>query len=192
MSAAEFCLPTTKCLDLERLTERAARFGLRHARYDELCEGMKIATDVTGEDLSLPDALSYVDSVTQMSNWVTGDPVDGILVAAPLTDIGVTALLDGQFTVERPLKLWLSQRGRDCAGLYIGVIAGQSPDTRRRLMMATAVFRSEFFSDVYCFARGVTDEGRRAMLSLGMQPYPDKASSMYIQKPLLDHRGVAA
>lgn len=181
--AANPVLPDTKHLNPELITARAFALGFRHARYDELCDGLRIAEAATGERLSTADALSYVDSVTQLSNWVTGDPVDGVFVAAPLSDLGAAALLDGSFDVERPLKIWLSQRGRDCAGLYIGIVAGQSSETRRRLMMTVSVLRSEFFADVYCFARGVTDEGRRAMQSMGMTPHPHEGSSLFVQAP---------
>ncbi len=183
MRANSLILPDTKHLNLEEMTGRAATYGFRHARYDEVYDGLQIAEAATGGRLSSAAALSYVDSVTQMSNWVTGEPVDGVMVVAPVSDLGALALLDGSFDVERPLKIWLSHRGRHCAGLYIGIVAGKSLETRRRLMMMLSVLRAEFFSDVYCFARGVTDEGRRAMRSLGMTPHPTEASCLFAQAP---------
>lgn len=142
-----------------------------------------MAERVTGERLLDAETLSYVDSVTQMSNWVSGEPVDGFLVAAPLSQLGVEALLEDRFDVARPLKIWLSTRGRECAGLYIGIIAGQSDLSRRQLLMMISMLRSDVFADVYCFARGVTEEGCRAMRSMGMTPFPTDASRLFVQMP---------
>lgn len=177
---------------MERLESRANDFGFRLARYDEIFDGLTLAEREVGNSLTSAETLAYIDSITHGANWVTGDPIDGFFVIVPLTESGVHALLDGHFSTTRPLKFWLCASGQACAGVYIGVIAGGSRTACARVMLAAARLRQEFFDDVYCFARGVTDEGRRAMRSLDMSPYPDETSALFIQKPSVQRKGEAA
>lgn len=181
-----------KFLDLDHLESRAADYRFRLARYDEVFEGLRLAENAVGGELTSAGTLAFIDSVTHCANWVTGYPVDGFFVIVPLTELGVHALIEGRFSTERPLKIWLSQAGKDCAGVYIGVIAGANRAASGRVMLAASRLREEFFADVYCFARGVTNEGCRAMRSLSMRPYPNETSSLFVQEPLTKLKGEAA
>jgi hypothetical protein len=137
-------------------------------RIDET--GLALAERLTGQAMATPASIYWIERLTGMASWVTGEPVDGVFITVPLSEAGVRAVRDGSFVPAWPALEHICSRGELCGGVYIGVYAGATKEARRRVMMAAGVTRVEFFAPVPCFARGATEDGKRSMASLGFQP----------------------
>lgn len=157
-------------IDYARLNARAAEFGFRRGNYAELKAGLKLAEELTGQDMATPESVGWIDGLTDMTGWVTGDPVDGIFISVPLTEEGEKAVRDGSFVPAWPALAHVCEKGQPCHGIYIGVYAGATREARKNVMMAAGVIRVDVFGAVSCFARGATADGRRSMVTLGFQP----------------------
>lgn len=171
-------------IDYAGLVRRAGEFGFRKASCAELGAGLALAERLTGQAMATAASILWIESLTGMAAWVTGDPVDGVFITVPLSAAGVAAVRDGSFV---PASLSLAHiccAGEACAGVYIGVYAGATKEARRRVMMAAGSTRKEFFAPVPCFARGVTEDGKRSMASLGFQPVEGGLPDLWGQNPL--------
>lgn len=171
-------------IDYAGLVQRAGEFGFRKASCAELGAGLALAERLTGQAMATAASILWIESLTGMAAWVTGDPVDGVFITMPLSAAGVAAVRDGSFV---PASLSLAHiccAGEACAGVYIGVYAGATKEARRRVMMAAGSTRKEFFAPVPCFARGVTEDGKRSMASLGFQPVEGGLPDLWGQNPL--------
>lgn len=171
-------------IDYARLAKRADEFGFRRGEFLELKAGLRLAEELTGQTMATAESITWIDSLTGMTGWVTGDPVDGIFISVPLSAPGVAAVRDGSFVPAWPSLGHICCEGEPCAGIYIGVYAGANKDARRRVMMAAAVIRVDGFAAVPCFARGATEDGKRSMASLGFQPIEGGLSDLWGQEPL--------
>lgn len=157
-------------IDYAGLARRAGEFGFRRANFAELEAGLALAERLTGQAMATPASIHWIDSMTGMAGWVTGDPVDGVFITVALSAAGVAAVRDGSFVPAWPALGHLACEGAPCAGVYIGVYAGETKESRRRVMMSAGVTRVEFFAPVPVFARGATEDGKRSMASLGFSP----------------------
>jgi hypothetical protein len=171
-------------IDYAGLTRRAGEFGFRRATFDELQSGLLLAEHLTGQVMATPESITWIDGLTGMAGWVTGDPVDGVFITVPLSADGVAAVCDGSFAPGWPSLPHLACEGEDCGGVYIGVYAGVTKEARRRVMMTAGVTRVEFFAPVPCFARGATEDGKRSMTSLGFRPIDGGLADLWGQDPL--------
>ncbi|MBY9067967.1 hypothetical protein K1X12_13735 [Hyphomonas sp. WL0036] len=171
-------------IDYARLARRAEEFGFRRGEFVELKAGLLLAAELTGQTMATPESITWIDSLTGITGWVTGSPVDGIFISVPLTEAGVGAVRDGSFVPGWPSLAHVCCEGEACAGVYIGVYAGANKDARRRVMMAAGVIRVDCFAAVPCFARGATEDGKRSMASLGFQPIEGGLSDLWGQEPL--------
>ncbi|MFN7054738.1 hypothetical protein [Hyphomonas sp.] len=171
-------------IDYTRLALRAAEAGFRQPDFAELSEGLRLAERLTGQAMATPHSITWIDSLTGMSAWVTGEPVNGVFIAVPLTAEGVTAVRGGSFMPGWPALAHVCEAGAPCAGVYIGVYAGATKETRRRVMGAAAIVRVDIFGPVPCFARGATEDGKRSMASLGFVPVQGAMSDLWAQEPL--------
>jgi len=160
-------------IDHAGLARRAGEFGFRRAIYADLVAGLGLAEQLTGQAMATPASIHWIDGLTGMAGWVTGEPVDG-----------VAAVRDGSFVPAWPALAHLACEGEDCAGVYIGVYAGATKEARRRVMMAAGVTRVEFFAPVPCFARGATEDGKRSMASLGFSPVEGGLPDLWGQEPV--------
>lgn len=171
-------------IDYAGLTRRAAEFGFRRASHDELQSGLALAEHLTEQAMATPESITWIDGLTGMAGWVTGDPVEGVFITVPLSAEGVAAVRDGSFVPNWPALAHLACEGEDCGGVYIGVYAGITKEARRRVMMSAGVTRVEFFAPVPCFARGATEDGKRSMASLGFSPVEGGLAGLWGQDPL--------
>lgn len=171
-------------IDYTGLRQRAGEFGFRRASFDELQSGLTLAEHLSEQTMATPESISWIDGLTGMAGWVTGDPVDGVFITVPLSAEGVAAVRDGSFVPSWPALAHLACEGDVCGGVYIGVYAGVTKEARRRVMMAAGVTRVEFFAPVPCFARGATESGKRSMASLGFQPIEGGLPDLWGQEAL--------
>lgn len=171
-------------IDHVRLAMRAEEFGFRRGDFQELKAGLRLAEELTGQTMATPESITWIDSLTGMTGWVTGDPVDGIFISVPLTADGVEAVRNGTFIPAWPALAHVCAEGAACAGVYIGIYAGATNVARRRVMMAAAVVRVDICGAIPCFARGATEDGRRSMASLGFQPIEGGLSDLWGQEAL--------
>lgn len=179
-------------IDYGRLAQRAEEFGFRRGEFLELKAGLKLAEELTGQTMATPESITWIDSLSGMTGWVTGRPVDGIFISVPLTEEGVAAVRDGSFVPSWPALAHVCSEGDPCAGVYIGIYAGDGKEARRRVMMAAAVVRVDVFGAVPCFARGATEDGRRSMVSLGFYPIEGGMSDLWGQEPIAQSQEDAA
>ncbi|MFN4025160.1 MAG: hypothetical protein ACK4MQ_10015 [Hyphomonas sp.] len=171
-------------IDHARLAKRAEEFGFRRGDFQELKAGLRLAEELTGQSMATPESIIWIDSLTSMTGWVTGDPVDGIFISVPLSAHGVQAVRDGTFVPAWPALAHVCCEGEACAGVYIGIYAGATKEARRRVMMAAAVVRVDICGPIPCFARGATEDGKRSMASLGFQPIEGGLSDLWGQEAL--------
>jgi hypothetical protein len=171
-------------IDYAGLTRRAADFAFRRGSFADIEAGLALAAGLTGQAMASAPSLHWIDSLTGMSAWVTGDPVDGVFVTIPLSAAGLAAVRDGSFAPGWPSLSHLACEGELCAGVYIGVYAGANKEARRRVMMSAGVTRVEFFAPVPVFARGVTEDGKRSMVSLGFSPIEGGLADLWGQAPI--------
>lgn len=171
-------------IDYDGLARRAAEFGFRRASFPDLEAGMALAEQLTGKAMATPASVHWIDALTGMAAWVTGDPVDGVFITVPLSQEGLGAVRDGTFQTSWPALAHLACEGAPCAAVYIGVYAGATKDARRRVMMSAGVTRVEFFAAVPVFARGATEDGQRSMASLGFAPVEGGLPDLWGQDPL--------
>jgi hypothetical protein len=175
---------TEVLIDYAGLARRAAEFGFRRATFDDLQSGLALAEHLTEQVMATPESIRWIDGLTGMAGWVTGDPVEGVFITVPLSLAGVAAVRDGSFVPSWPGLAHLACEGEPCGGVYIGVYAGVTRDARRAVMMAAGVTRLEFFAPVPCFARGATDAGKRSMASLGFSPIEGGLPDLWGQEAL--------
>lgn len=170
-------------IDYGLLAQRAKEFGFRRPDFAELAAGLRLAEELTGQTMASPESISWIDSLTGMTAWVTGSPVDGVFIAVPLTAEGEVAVRAGEFVPGWPALAHVCTHGENCGGVYIGIYAGATKEARRGVMMAAAVVRVDIFGPVPCFARGATEDGKRSMASLGFQPVESPMPDLWVQEP---------
>lgn len=171
-------------IDHARLEKRAEEFGFRQGDFQDLKAGLRLAEELTGQSMATPESITWIDSLTGMTGWVTGNPVDGIFISVPLTAAGVQAVRGGTFLPAWPALAHVCAEGEPCAGIYIGIYAGATKESRRRVMMAAAVVRVDICGPIPCFARGATEDGKRSMASLGFQPIEGGLPDLWGQEAL--------
>lgn len=173
-------------IDYALLARRGTEFGFRQPDFPALSAGLRLAEQLTGQPMASPASITWIDSLTGMTAWVTGEPVDGVFIAVPLTAAGAAAVRGGSFVPGWPALAHVCEYGAGCAGVYIGVYAGATKEARQRVMMAAAVVRVDIFGPVACFARGATEDGKRSMASLGFEPLAGAMADLWVQEPLAD------
>lgn len=171
-------------IDYQGLARRAGEFEFRRANFAELEAGHSLAERLTGQAMATPASVLWTEGLTGMAGWVTGDPVDGVFITVPLSAGGVAAVRKGSFVPAWPSLAHICCKGEACGGIYIGVYAGATKESRRRVMMAAGITRLEFFAPVPCFARGATEDGKRSMASLGFHAIDGGLPGLWGQDPV--------
>ncbi len=180
------------CIDYPGMIARAHELGFRRASYPEIIAGLRLAEALTGQDMAAPASIVWLDSLTGMTAWVSGDPVDGVFLTAPLSTAGAEAVRAGTFNPGWPALDHICCEGEPCGGVYIGVYAGETKETRRRVVMTAGLIRLEFFAPVPCFARAATEDGARSMARLGFKPLAGGLPDLWGQDPVAGAEGRAA
>ena len=89
-------------IDYARLARRAGEFEFRKANFAELDAGLALAERLTGQAMATAASILWVESLTGMAGWVPGDPVDGVFITVPLSEVGLAAVRDGSFVPAWP------------------------------------------------------------------------------------------
>lgn len=174
----------SQAIPFAELYSQAAHLGFRRAGFAETCAGMQLAEQLTGQPMTSPESITWLDSITGMAAWVTGDPVEGVFITVPLSEAGAAAVRDGSFAPNWPALGHIAAEGEPCHGVYIGVYAGATKAARKAVMTAAGIIRVQLFAAVPCFARGATEDGKRSMASLGFSPVDGGLPDLYVQEPL--------
>lgn len=165
-------------VDQAKMTEYMANFGWRSATATEIPELVALGEELINDRLADAATIKRVHSVTEITAWAFGsDPIEGLVLAVPLSEAGLAALEANEFQPGDPDRAHVAGIGELCAACYIGIYAGATYEARKAVMSGAAVIRMGIFPQVPCFARAATEDGARSMESLGWAPAgfgPDK------------------
>ncbi len=166
-------------------------FELRLAREDELGSALQLGESLINDSLAPKDVVARVQTVTSVTAWVTGTPINGLFLIIPLSKSGEQAVRSVDFSPSDPDRRHLAGVGEQCGGVYVGVYAGATKPARRNIMMASAALRVEVFGTVPCFARAATEDGARSMAGLGFKPANFGAPDLFVQEAVVQHTRAA-
>ncbi len=164
-------------VDQAKMAEQMGLFGWRSATPQEIPELVALGESLIDDKLADPETVERVHSVTGITAWAFGAPIEGIVLSVPLSVAGLAALQDNKFQPGSPDETHIAALGTPCAACYIGIYAGSTHAARKAVMTGAGVIRMGLFSQVPCFARAATEDGARSMQSLGWAPAtfgPDK------------------
>jgi len=169
-------------VDTALMRQRMGDFGLRIATPDELRRGVTVTEDLLGAALAPEAVITRIQSQTDCTSWVCGEPVNGLFLIIPLTSSGVSAVRNGIFEPPNPDTDHICTKGELCSGVYVGVYAGETREARRSMMVSSAVLRVEMFGSVPIFARGASEDGVRSMKSLGFSEVIGGLPDLFVQE----------
>lgn len=169
-------------VDPKVMLDGMGAFGWRIATSEEHGPMMALAEELLGSELTKAETIEWINSVTGITSWVWGeDPIEGVLIAVPVSPAGLDALHTGEFDPSGPDEAHLMSVGTPCAGVYMGAYAGSTHPARKAVMTATAVLRVQIFGQIPAFARAATEDGARSMESLGFHPAGFGADKLWMQ-----------
>ena len=168
-------------VDRDAMIAGMGAYGWRTATLAEHEPMMNLAEKLLDSALTSAETIAWIHSVTGVTSWVVGDPLEGIFIIVPVSPAGLDAIHSGAFDASRPAEAHLAALGTPCAGVYVGAYAGATHDARKSVMMATVTNRVEVFGQVPAFARAATEDGARSMVSLGFHPAGFGADKLWMQ-----------
>lgn len=160
------------------------RYGIVRCPSERMGETLALGEQLIRGSLARPEVVSTVDAITQMTIWMTGDPLAGIFLVVPVTEQGRAAIEDGSFTPGDPALRHIAPANTPIFGVYCGVYAGATRDARRAVLQAAGDLRMNVFSPVPVYARGATEDGARSMLTLGYRPVEDGLPDLFVSDPM--------
>mgnify|MGYP001793021812 CR=1 FL=1 len=172
-------------VDNSKMIGQMANFGWRGANEAEIPEMLALGERLIEDQLISPDVLAHLHDLTGIAAWVFGDPVEGLVISVPLTEAGLDAVQDNVFVAKNPDDAHVAAVGQPCAGVYIGIYAGETKEARKAVMSGAGVIRMAIYAQVPCFARAATEDGARAMESLGWTPAGFGADKLWLQGALV-------
>ena len=149
------------------------RYGIVRCPSERMDETLGLGEQLIGGSLARPEIVSTVDAITQMTIWMTGDPLAGLFLVVPVTEQGRSAIEDHIAPANTPIF-----------GVYCGVYAGATREARRAVLQAAGDLRINVFSPVPVYARGATEDGARSMLSLGYRPAEGGLPDLFVSDPM--------
>lgn len=171
-------------VDAKDMRSQMGAFGWRTAKPAEIPELVALGERLIGGQLAGAETIARVHAVTQLTAWVYGDPIEGLFLIVPLSESGLVAVQAGTFSPGDPDEAHLASVTAACAGVYIGIYAGETHAARKAAMTASGIVRVGVFSQVPCFARAATEDGARSMASLGWVPAEFGADDLWMQATL--------
>ena len=172
-------------VDHAHMTDQMRNFGWRSASSSEIPELIALGERLIDDKLADAAVVDAVHARTGISAWAFGaDPIEGLVLAVPLTVKGLENLQAGTFHPGAPEDDEVAAKGELCAGCYIGIYAGAAHAARKAVMTGAAVIRMGIFSQVPCFARAATEDGARSMESLGWSPAGFGIDKLWMQGAL--------
>lgn len=172
-------------VDQSKMFELMANFGWRTANEKEIPEMLALGERLINDRLISPETLAHLHDLTGITAWVFGDPVEGLVISVPLTEAGLEAVQDNEFVAKTPDDAHVAAVGQPCAGVYIGIYAGETKEARKAVMSGAGVIRMAIYAQVPCFARAATEDGARSMESLGWTPAGFGADKLWMQGALV-------
>lgn len=172
-------------VDQSKMFELMANFGWRAANEKEIPEMLALGERLINDELISPETLAHLHELTGITAWVFGDPVEGLVISVPLTQAGLDAVQDNEFVAKTPDDAHVAAAGQACAGVYIGIYAGETKEARKAVMSGAGVIRMAIYAQVPCFARAATDDGARSMEGLGWTPAGFGADKLWMQGALV-------
>ena len=172
-------------VDQSKMLELMANFGWRTANEKEIPEMLALGERLINDRLISPETLAHLHDLTGITAWVFGDPVEGLVISVPLSQAGLDAVQDNEFVAKTPDDAHIAAAGQPCAGVYIGIYAGETKEARKAVMSGAGVIRMAVYAQVPCFARAATDDGARSMESLGWTPAGFGADKLWMQGALV-------
>lgn len=172
-------------VDQSKMFELMANFGWRPANAKEIPEMLALGERLINDQLISPETLAHLHDLTGITAWVFGDPVTGLVISVPLTQAGLDAVQDNEFVAKTPDDAHVAAAGQPCAGVYIGIYAGETKEARKAVMSGAGVIRMAVYAQVPCFARAATEDGARSMESLGWTPAGFGADKLWMQGALV-------
>lgn len=179
-------------LDRSLMSRRMGDFGFRRGTRCEIDSAMALGEELVGQKLASPEAIAALDELTEVTAWVTGHPVEGLLLQYPLSPAGELAVRDGIFAPKQPAREHISAPGKVCSAIYCAIYAGKTHQARKNIMMACATLRFEIAPEIPTFARAATEDGARSMLSLGMHAVEGGLPDLFVQEAISGPRVEAA
>jgi hypothetical protein len=133
-----------------------------HALADELIDG----------EIADPHVLARVQAWTGRAlHWRTDERGgDAILASIPLTDRGVTALLEGRFGFANARRDWVCAPAENPGGLLSWGLGGRSVLDQAASVRALLVGWQGFYSNVRVYARARSRAGEDLMARLRFRP----------------------
>ena len=172
-------------VDQSKMIEQMSNFGWRTASEKEIPEMLALGERLIEDRLISPETLAHLHDLTGITAWVFGDPVEGLVISVPLSEAGLDAIQDNEFVAKTPDDAHVAAAGQPCAGVYIGIYAGETKEARKAVMSGAGVIRMAIYAQVPCFARAATEDGARSMESLGWSPAGFGAEKLWMQGALV-------
>lgn len=172
-------------VDQSKMIEQMSNFGWRTANEKEIPEMLALGERLIEDRLISPETLAHLHDLTGITAWVFGDPVEGLVISVPLSEAGLDAIQDNEFVAKTPDDAHVAAAGQPCAGVYIGIYAGETKEARKAVMSGAGVIRMAIYAQVPCFARAATEDGARSMESLGWSPAGFGAEKLWMQGALV-------
>lgn len=173
-------------VDQSKMIDLMANFGWRTANAQEIPEMIELGEKLIGDRLISAEVLAALHDMTGITAWVFADPIEGLVISVPLSPEGLEAIQDNRFVPqELPDSDHVAAAGTPCAGVYIGIYAGETKAARKAVMSGAGVIRMAVYAQVPCFARAATDDGARSMESLGWRPAGFGADKLWMQGALV-------
>lgn len=172
-------------VDQMKMTEHMAAFGWRAAAEHEIPLMLDLGERLIGDRLVAPEILAHLHALTGITAWVFGDPIEGLVISVPLSEMGLRAIEANQFIAQSPDDKHIAAAGELCAGVYIGIYAGETKEARKAVMSGAGVIRVTVYAQVPCFARAATEDGARSMESLGWREAGFGADKLWMQGALI-------
>jgi hypothetical protein len=158
--------------------------GLERCPASALRSALTLGESLLGSSVARAEVVSTLDAITQMTVWITGNPVNGLYLIVPLTEQGRAAVESGEYNPGDPAIRHVAPARTPIFGLYVGVYAGATKEARRNIMAASANVRVSLYAPVPCYARGATEDGARSMQSLGFRRLEGGLPDLFVFDPL--------
>lgn len=178
-SSRPYCIASPR-----RMEEVMGRYGIVRCPASRMGEVLALGEKLINGSLARPEIVSTVDAITQMTIWMTGDPLAGLYLVVPVTEQGRAAVEDGTFNPGDPALRHIAPANTPIFGVYCGVYAGATRDARRAVLQAAADLRTNVFGAVPVYARGATEDGARSMLTLGYRPIAGGLADLFVSDPV--------
>ena len=178
-SGSPYCYVTP--VDMENAM---GEHGMIRCPAGAIGSALALGESLLGSSLARAEVVSTLDAITQMTVWVTGNPVNGLYLIVPLTEQGRVAVETGEYNPVDPAIRHVAPARTPIFGLYVGVYAGATKEARRNIMAASANVRVSLYAPVPCYARGATEDGARSMQSLGFRRFEGGLPDLFVFDPL--------